>query len=102
MWDFPVFLPEGGPEMKRKRYSEEKIISILKEHEAGASAKELSRRHAIAENTIYRWKAKYGGMEVSEARRLRELQAENSKLKRLLAEAELDKAALKELVQGKW
>ena len=88
--------------MKRKRYSEEKIISILKEHEAGASAKDLSRRHGIAENTVYRWKAKFGGMEVSEARRLRELEAENARLKRLLAEAELDKAALKELVEGKW
>lgn len=88
--------------MKRKRYTEEQIISILKEHEAGASAKDLSRRHGVAENTVYRWKAKFGGMEVSEAKRLRELEAENSKLKRLLAEAELDKAALKELVEGKW
>ena len=88
--------------MKRKHYSEEKIISILKEHEAGASAKDLSRRHGIAENTVYRWKAKFGGMEVSDAKRLRELEAENAKLKRLLAEAELDKAALKELVEGKW
>lgn len=88
--------------MKRKQYSEEKIISILKEHEAGASAKDLSRRHGVAENTVYRWKAKFGGMEVSEARRLRELEAENARLKRLLAEAELDKAALKELVEGKW
>ena len=88
--------------MKRKQYSEEKIISILKEHEAGASAKDLSRRHGVAENTVYRWKAKFGGMEVSEAKRLRELEAENAKLKRLLAEAELDKAALKELVEGKW
>ena len=88
--------------MKRKTYSEEKIISILKEHEAGASAKDLSRRHGVAENTVYRWKAKFGGMEVSEAKRLRELEAENLKLKRLLAEAELDKAALKELVEGKW
>ena len=88
--------------MKRKRYSEEKIISILKEHEAGASAKDLSRRHGVAENTVYRWKAKFGGMEVSEARRLRELEAENARLKRLLGEAELDKAALKELLEGKW
>ena len=88
--------------MKRKTYSEEKIISILKEHEAGASAKDLSRRHGVAENTVYRWKAKFGGMEISEAKRLRELEAENAKLKRLLAEAELDKAALKELVEGKW
>jgi putative transposase len=88
--------------MKGKRYSEEKIISILKEHEAGASVPELSRRHGIRENTIYRWKSKFGGMEVSEAKRLRQLEAENLKLKRLLAEAELDKAALKELVEGKW
>jgi len=88
--------------MKRKRYTEEQIIAILKEHEAGASAKELARRHCVAENSIYRWKAKFGGMEVSEAKRLRELEAENTKLKRLLGEAELDKAALKELVQGKW
>ncbi len=88
--------------MKRKRYSEEKIISILKEHEAGASVPDLSRRHGIVENTIYRWKSKYGGMEVSEAKRLRELESENAKLKKLLAEAELDKAALKELVEGKW
>jgi putative transposase len=88
--------------MKKKHYSEEKIIAILKEHEAGASVPDLSRRHGIAENTIYRWKSKFGGMEVSDAKRLRELQQENAKLKKLLAEAELDKAALKELVEGKW
>ncbi len=88
--------------MKRKRYTEEQIISILKEHEAGASVPDLSRRHGVVENTIYRWKSKFGGMEVSEAKRLRELEAENLKLKRLLGEAELDKAALKELVEGKW
>jgi putative transposase len=88
--------------MKRKRYTEEKIISILKEHDAGASVPDLSRRHGVAENTIYRWKSKFGGMEVSDAKRLRELEAENRKLKRLLGEAELDKAALKELVEGKW
>ena len=88
--------------MKRKRYTEEKIISILKEHEAGASVPDLSRRYGIAENTIYRWKSKFGGMEVSEAKRLRELEDENRRLKHLLAEAELDKAALKEIVKGKW
>ena len=88
--------------MKRKRYSEEQIISILKEHEAGASVPDLARRHGVAENTIYRWKAKFAGMEVSEAKRLRELEQENLKLKKLLAESELDKAALKELVEGKW
>ena len=88
--------------MKRKRYTEEKIICILKEHEAGASVPDMARRYGIAENTIYRWKSKFGGMEVSEAKRLRELEQENAKLKRLLGEAELDKAALKELIEGKW
>ena len=88
--------------MKRKQYREEKIISILKEHEAGASVPDLARRHSVAENTIYRWKAKFGGMDVSDAKKLRALEQENQKLKRLLAEAELDKAALKELVSGKW
>lgn len=70
--------------MKRKRYSEEKIISILKEHEAGVSVPDLSRRYEIAENTIYRWKSKFGGMEVSDAKKLRELEQENARLKRLL------------------
>jgi putative transposase len=88
--------------MKRKRYSEEQIISILKEQQAGTPVPELARRHGVVENTIYRWKSKYGGMEIGEAARLRELEQENARLKRLLAEAELDKAALKELVQGKW
>jgi len=88
--------------MKRKRYTEEQIISILKEHEAGASVPDISRRHGVAENTIYRWKSKFGGMEISEAKRLRELEDENRRLKHLLAEAELDKAALKEIVKGKW
>jgi putative transposase len=88
--------------VKRKQYREEKIISILKEHEAGASVPELARRHGVAENTIYRWKSKFGGMDVSDAKKLRALEQENQKLKRLLAEAELDKAALKELVSGKW
>jgi putative transposase len=88
--------------VKRKQYREEKIISILKEHEAGASVPDLARRHGVAENTIYRWKAKFGGMDVSDAKKLRALEQENQKLKRLLAEAELDKAALKELVAGKW
>ena len=88
--------------MKRKRYSEEKIISILKEHEAGASVADLARRHGVVEHTIYRWKSKFGGLDVADAKRLRALEQENLKLKRLLAEAELDKAALKELVEGKW
>ncbi len=88
--------------MKRKRYTEEQIISILKQHDAGRSMVDLAREHGVAQNTLYRWKSKYGGMQVSEAKRLRELEAENAKLKRLLAEAELDKAALKEITEGKW
>jgi putative transposase len=88
--------------MKSKRFTEEQIIAVLKESEAGAKTKELCRRHGVSEATIYNWKAKYAGMTVSEARRLRELEAENSKLKRLLAEAELEKAALKDLLGRKW
>jgi len=88
--------------MKGKRFTEEQIIAVLKESEAGAKTKDLCRRHGISEATLYNWKAKYAGMTVSEARRLRELEAENSKLKRLLAEAELDKAALKDLLGRKW
>ena len=82
--------------MKGRRFTEEQIIGVLKEADAGAKTKDLCRKHGISEATFYNWKAKYGGMTVSEARRLRELEAENSKLKRLLAEAELDKAALKD------
>jgi putative transposase len=88
--------------MKSKRFSEEQIIAVLKESEAGAKTKELCRRHGVSEATFYNWKAKYAGMTVSEARRLRELEAENSKLKRLLADAELEKAALKDLLGRKW
>lgn len=88
--------------MKRKRFSEEQIISVLKEHEAGARVPDLARRHGVSENTIYRWKSKFGGLEVSEAKRLRELEAENAKLKRLYADAMLDNAALKDLVTKKW
>ena len=87
--------------MKRKRYAEEQIISILKEVDAGASVPDVSRRHGIAENTIYRWKSKFGGMEVSEAKRLRELEGENAKLKRLLAEAERDQGSPERARTGK-
>jgi len=88
--------------MKGKRFTEEQIISILKEHEAGAKISNLVRKHNVSEQSIYRWKSKYGGMEVSEAKRLKELESENNKLKRLLADAMLDNAALKELVEKKW
>jgi putative transposase len=88
--------------MKKKRFSEEQIIRVLKEGEAGAKTPELCRKHGISEATFYNWKGKYGGMTVSDARRLKELEAENAKLKRLLAEAELDKASLKDLLSRKW
>jgi putative transposase len=84
--------------MKRKRFSEEQIIGILNEAAAGATAVEVCRRHGVSETTFYRWKAKFGGIAVSDARRLRQLEAENSRLKRLLAEAHLDNAALKDLL----
>lgn len=88
--------------MKAKRFSEEQIIAVLRESEAGAKTKDLCRRHGVSEATFYNWKAKYGGMTVSEARRLKDLEAENSRLKRLLADAELDKSALKDLLGRKW
>lgn len=88
--------------MKGKRYTEEQIIGILKEHEAGMPAQEVIRKHGIANGTFYRWKSKFGGMEVSEAKRLRELEAENAKLKKLLAETMLDKTALEDVLQKKW
>jgi len=88
--------------MKAKRYSDEQIIGVLREAEAGAKTKDLCRKYGVSEQTFYNWKAKYGGMTVSEARRLKELEAENAKLKKLLAESELDKAALKDLLGRKW
>ena len=88
--------------MRRSRFSEQQIIGILKEHEAGLSAAELCRKHGISDATFYKWRTKYGGMEVSEAKRLRMLEDENRKLKKLLAESMLDNAALKELLGKKW
>ena len=88
--------------MKRSRFTEEQIIAVLKEHEMGAKTADLCRKHGISEATFYNWKSKYGGMEVSEAKRLRRLEDENGKLKKLLADAMLDNAALKDLLSKKW
>jgi len=88
--------------MKRSRFSEEQIIAILREQEAGARTEEVCRKHGISSATIYKWKAKYGGLEVSEARRLKALDDENRRLKKLLAEAMLDNAMLKDIAAKKW
>ena len=88
--------------MKRKGHTEEQIIAILKEHEAGVKTADLCRKHGISEASFYNWKAKYGGLDVSEAKRLKGLEDENRKLKKLLAESMLDNAPLKELLTKKW
>ena len=88
--------------MKRKRFSEEQIITILHEHAAGIKVKDIVRKHGISEQTFYRWKSKYGGMDVSDARKLKSLEAENARLKKLLADQMLDNAALKELLSKEW
>jgi putative transposase len=88
--------------MKRKRHTEEQIIAILKEHEAGAKTADVCRKHGISEATFYNWKAKYGGLEVSDEKRLKAVESENARLKKLLADAMLDNAALKDLLAKKW
>jgi putative transposase len=88
--------------MKRSRFTEEQIIGVLKEHEAGMKAADLCRKHGISQQTLYNWKSKFSGMEVSEAKRLKTLEDENARLKKLLAESMLNEAALKELLTKKW
>jgi putative transposase len=84
--------------MKRSRFTEEQIIGILKEHQAGLSAAELCRKHGISDATFYNWRSKYGGMEVSEAKRLKQLEDENNRLKKLLAESMMDVSTLREML----
>ena len=88
--------------MKRAWFTEEQIIGVLKEHEAGAKTADLARKHGVSEATLCNWKANCGGMDVSEAKRLKQLEDENAKLKKLLAEQMLDVAALRELLSKKW
>ena len=88
--------------MKRSRFSEEQIIGILKEQEAGLPTADVCRRHGVSSATFYKWKAKFAGLEVSDAKRLRQLEDENAKLKKLLAEAMLDNAMHKEISAKKW
>lgn len=88
--------------MQKSRFSEEQIVAILKESEAGTPTKELVRRHGISTNTFYTWRRKYGGMEVSEAKRLKQLEDENRRLKRIVADMTLDMTAMKDVISKKW
>jgi putative transposase len=100
--NLPSLDRRGGRPMKHKRFSDEQVIGVLKEHEAGAKVDDICRRHAISTATFYSWRKKYAGMEASDAKRLRELEAENAKLKRIVADQVLDMSAMKELLGKHW
>jgi putative transposase len=86
----------------KKRFTEEQIIQVLKEHAAGAKVADICRKHGVSDATLYKWKAKYGGMEVSDAKKLKALESENAKLKRLVADLSLDKVVLQDLLSKNW
>lgn len=88
--------------MKRSRFTQEQVIGVLREHQAGAAAADLCRKHGISDATFYKWRSKYGGMEVSDAKRLRGLEEENARLKKLLAESMLDVSTLREMLAKNW
>ena len=88
--------------MKRSRFTQEQIIGVLKEHQAGVTAPDLCRKHGVSEATFYAWRSKYGGMQVSDARKLKGLEEENARLKRLLAESMLDVSTLREMLAKNW
>ena len=88
--------------MRKSRFTEDQIVAILKENEAGTPTKELARRHGISQGPLYNWRRKYGGLDVNEARRLKQLEDENAKLKKLVAEQALDIVCLKDVLSKKW